>query len=79
MEDNINHPKHYQVGRLETVEVIEEYANAANGNISGRQLYHFCTAMKYLLRSPLKGRLLEDLQKCRWHISRWIDILEKKD
>ena len=65
MEEQVNHPSHYQQG-IEPIEVIESWElNFSLGN-----------AIKYILRSPYKGKQIEDLEKARWYIDREINRLK---
>ena len=65
MEEQINHPSHYVKG-IEPIEVIESWElNFSLGN-----------AIKYILRSPYKGKQIEDLEKARWYIDREINRLK---
>jgi len=69
MNDNVNHPKHYN-SHPSGVECIEitEYFNFNIGN-----------AVKYCWRAGLKGEQVEDLRKARWYIDREISrILNEK-
>ena len=67
MTDMVNHPKHY-TSHPSGVEVIEitEHLNFCLGN-----------AIKYILRSELKGKQIEDLKKAVWYLNREIDRLER--
>jgi hypothetical protein len=69
MNDNVNHPKHYN-SHPSGVECIEitEHMNFCLGN-----------AVKYIWRASLKGKEIEDLRKARWYIDREISrILNEK-
>jgi len=58
MSDNVNSPKHYTVGGIEVIDIIEakltkeEYIGYLKGNI-----------IKYTLRSSFKGNLVQDMEK----------------
>lgn len=69
MTDMVNHPKHY-TSHPSGVEVIQitEHMNFCLGN-----------AIKYILRSDLKGKQIEDLKKAVWYINREIDRLERSE
>ena len=70
MNDNVNHPKHYN-SHPSGVECIEitEHMNFCLGN-----------AVKYIWRASLKGNEVEDLRKARWYISREIGrIMNEKN
>lgn len=57
--DMINHPAHYAGHYTREVIELAEQMNFCNGN-----------AVKYILRSPWKGREVEDLQKAIWYVKR---------
>lgn len=60
--DNVNHPAHYKVGGIETIDFIE-----------AKQLsYHLGNVIKYITRAGHKGNELEDLHKARWYLNREI-------
>ena len=68
MEEQVNHPSHYVKG-IEPIEVIESWdLNFSLGN-----------AIKYILRSPYKGKQIEDLEKARWYIDREINRLKVEE
>ena len=63
--EKVNHPDHYNQG-IEAIDIIESWAlNFSLGN-----------AIKYILRSPYKGKQIEDLEKARWYIDREINRLK---
>lgn len=69
MNDNVNHPKHYNShpSGVECIEITEHF----NFNIGN--------AVKYCWRAGLKGEQVEDLRKARWYIDREISrILNEK-
>ena len=62
---NVSHPSHYNQG-IEVIDIIESWnLNFSLGN-----------AIKYILRSPYKGKQIEDLEKARWYIDREINKLK---
>ncbi len=68
MTDNVNHPSHYNAGRIETIDAIEDWKLGFNrGN-----------AVKYIARAGRKDptRELEDLEKAAWYLNR--DIMRMK-
>ena len=66
-DKNINHPDHYTVGGIEVYDFIESWKlDFAIGNV-----------VKYLARSPYKGKKLEDLKKARWYLNKAIEREEK--
>ena len=65
MEEQVNHPSHYVKG-IEPIDLIESWdLNFSLGN-----------AIKCILRSPYKGKQIEDLEKARWYIDRDINRLK---
>lgn len=70
MNDAVNHPSHYTFGKIETIDVIEDWELP----------YHLGNAVKYISRAGRKdpSKKLEDLEKARWYLSRYIELLEKK-
>jgi hypothetical protein len=66
--DPVNHPTHYKVGGIETIDFIE-----AKG-----LTYHLGNAVKYITRADHKGNRLQDLEKARWYLDREIGNLSEK-
>jgi hypothetical protein len=69
VEDNkVNHPKHYNVGKFEVIDVIDDWKLG------------FClgNAVKYIARFGHKDSTLTDLKKAVWYINREIKKLEKE-
>jgi hypothetical protein len=64
--DTVNHPAHYKVGGIETIDFIE--AKKLNYNIGN--------VVKYLTRADHKGNKLEDLRKAQWYLTREIASLK---
>lgn len=66
--DNINHPEHYCLGGIETIDFIE-----------AKQLnYRLGNVVKYVSRAGHKKDMIEDLKKARWYLDREIASLEQK-
>lgn len=67
-EEHVNHPKHYNNGKFEVIDVIEDWKLG------------FClgNAIKYIGRADHKGNKLEDLKKAQWYLNREIEQLEKQ-
>lgn len=56
----VDHPDHYNKGKFEVIDVIEDWKLGFNlGN-----------AIKYLARADHKGHRTEDLKKAIWYIQR---------
>lgn len=69
MSDIINHPAHYNVGKIEAIDVIDDWDLG------------FClgNTIKYIARAGHKdpNSTIEDLKKAKWYIDRHIQNLEK--
>lgn len=71
MSDTVNHPSHYNDGKIEVIDFIEDkHLNFHRGN-----------AVKYISRAGKKNpdKELEDLRKAVWYINREIERLERKN
>jgi len=66
--DNVNHPTHYNVGKIEVIDAIEDWKLG----------FHDGNVVKYVARSQHKGTRLEDLKKARWYLDRLITLLERE-
>ena len=58
--DPVNHPAHYKVGGIETIDFIE--AKKLNYNLGN--------AVKYITRADHKGNRKQDLEKAIWYLTR---------
>ena len=67
-KDTVNHPKHYNEGKFEVIDVIEDW----------HLDFHLGNVIKYIARANHKGKLLEDLKKAEWYLSRKIKLLSEK-
>lgn len=66
MHDPVNHPKHYNTGKIEVIDFIEDkHLGFHEGNV-----------IKYVARAKHKGSELEDLKKARWYLERAIKNIE---
>jgi len=66
--DNVNHPKHYTQGEIETIDKIKYLTEDFNG-IEAVCIGNF---IKYIDRCNLKGGM-EDLEKAKWYLDRFLD------
>ena len=66
--DNVNHPDHYNHGKIEVVDFIEDQHLG----------FHLGNAVKYISRAGRKdpARTIEDLRKAAWYLNRQIERLE---
>jgi hypothetical protein len=67
MADVVDHPQHYNFGKIEVIDVIEDW----------QLCFHLGNTVKYIARAKYKGRELEDLKKARWYLERKIRQLEE--
>lgn len=65
--DAVHHPSHYNSGKIEVIEAIEDW----------RLDYHCGNAVKYIARAGKKdpSKEIEDLEKAAWYIKRKIEKL----
>jgi hypothetical protein len=65
--DNVNRPSHYNYGKIECIEAIQESMTpeAFKGYLKGNTL-------KYLWRYERKGKSIEDLKKAEWYLRKLI-------
>lgn len=71
MTDNVNHPAHYETGRFECIEVMEE-----TQGIEAVKNFCICNAFKYLYRANKKNGL-EDIKKANWYLNKYIELCER--
>lgn len=64
--DTVNHPPHYNTGKIEVIEFIEDQ----------KMPYHIGNVVKYLARAGKKDprRTVEDLRKAQWYLARAIEL-----
>jgi len=65
--DKVNHPAHYNGGKIECIEYLEDqFMNRP----------HEWNAVKYLTRANAKDTEIQDLEKAIWYIRRKIALLK---
>ena len=69
--DAVNHPPHYKVGGIETIDYMK--AKSTTEEFRGHLRL---TAIKYLSRTGYKGDALEDLKKAQWYLNKLIEECE---
>lgn len=71
VNDNVNHPSHYETGSFECIDVmLETQGKEAVKN------FCLCNAFKYIYRHNNKNGL-EDIQKAKWYIDKYIELSEQ--
>jgi len=66
--DVVNHPSHYNFGKIEVIEFIEDQ----------RLNYHVGNTVKYICRAGRKDptKEIEDLEKAAWYLKRRVEALK---
>lgn len=65
----VDHPTHYNKGRIEVIDIIEDHdLNFNLGNV-----------IKYVLRAPHKGEPVQDLEKALWYLGRELTRVRRTD
>jgi predicted DNA-binding transcriptional regulator AlpA len=67
ISDVVNHPAHYKVGGIETIDFIE----------AKKLSYNLGNVVKYITRADHKGNRKEDLLKAQWYLNRELKNLGK--
>jgi len=67
LSDLVNHPSHYNVGKIEVIEAIEDW----------KLNYHRGQVIKYVARAGHKSaeHEVQDLEKALWYLTREIECL----
>ena len=71
--DMVNHPEHYQSGKIETIDVIEEFTK----DLKGIEASDTANIIKYACRWKRKNGV-EDLRKLVWYANHLINHIETK-
>lgn len=66
--DIVNHPGHYETGKFECIEVMQEALG-----VDAVKDFCICNAFKYLYRHKRKNGL-EDIKKAKWYIDKYLDL-----
>ena len=64
----VDHPKHYNHGKYEVIDVIEDWELG----------FSLGNSIKYIARAKHKANELEDLRKAKWYLEHEIERLEKE-
>lgn len=70
MADMVNHPQHYESGKYECIDVMEE-TQGEDAVLN----FCLCNAFKYLYRHKNKNGI-EDIKKAKWYLDKYIEIKE---
>ena len=63
MSEQIHHPQHYNPGKIEAIDVIEDW----NLNFS------LGCVVKYICRAEYKNSTIQDLEKALWYLTREVE------
>ena len=67
VEEKVNHPPHYNKGKIEVIDAIEAWdLNFNCGNV-----------VKYVVRHKHKGTPIEDIEKAVWYLTRYLVQLKE--
>lgn len=71
--DNVNNPKHYNVGKIECIDVM-------HNSFGTESVKHtcLCNAIKYFYRHRNKNGI-EDIKKAHWYLSHYIEKTNEED
>lgn len=72
LEEAVSHPSHYNVGKIEVIDFIED--KKLNFNLGN--------AVKYIARCQYKvggAKRIEDLEKAAWYINHQIGVWKKEE
>ena len=64
----VDHPAHYNTGKIEVIVAIEDWGLD----------FHCGNVVKYVARAKHKGSFLQDLRKASWYLSRRIELADKQ-
>lgn len=64
--DAVNHPSHYTHGKIEVIDVIEDWKLG----------FHCGNAVKYIGRAEHKGTEEQDIRKAIWYLQRRLSVLK---
>jgi hypothetical protein len=66
-KEMVDHPDHYQGNKFEVIDIIEDFKLG----------FHLGNVVKYVLRAGKKDATVQELEKARWYLERYIQTLNK--
>lgn len=72
VKDNVNHPEHYETGKYECINVMEEALG-----IDAVKGFCLCNAFKYIYRCQRKNGV-EDIEKAQWYLDKYIELSKER-
>jgi len=70
MSDNVNHPKHYEIGKYQCIDVMTEVLG-----VEAVKNFCYANAFKYIWRSSRKNGS-EDVEKAIWYLKKYLELSE---
>jgi len=67
-KEMVDHPDHYQGNKFEVIDIIEDFGLG----------FHLGNVVKYVLRAGKKDATIQELEKARWYLDRYIQTLNKE-
>ena len=67
MSEQVNHPQHYNAGKIEAIDVIEDW----------KLNFSLGCVVKYICRAEFKDSTIQDLEKASWYLNREIQRRKK--
>lgn len=71
--DNVEHPIHYETGKFECIEVMQEVMG-----VEAVKDFCVCNAFKYIYRHKKKNGK-EDLEKAKWYINKYLELSKESE
>jgi len=65
-KEMVNHPDHYQGNKFEVIDIIEDFGLG----------FHLGNVVKYVLRAGKKDATLQELEKAKWYLDRYIQNIK---
>ena len=65
-KEMVDHPDHYQGNKFEVIDIIEDFKLG----------FHLGNVVKYVLRAGKKDATVQELEKARWYLDRYIQQLK---
>lgn len=72
--ENVNHPSHYNHGKLECIDIMEDVFG-----IDETKAFCKLNAFKYLVRAELKGNESEDIDKALWYLEKHQELAKRQE
>lgn len=72
-KDNVNHPGHYETGKFECIDVMEE-----TQGLEATMNFCVCNAFKCIYRHNRKNGI-EDIEKAKWYLAKYLELSERSE